>query len=105
MAEYSRRHIDYPKPFTAYAAADCTITGTNWDVKSNSSLFDTINVGRHIYIETNDDVIVRFNSMANDAVTMSGGDTLTLDNFNVQNVYVTTLAGSAFVKFFMFGWD
>lgn len=95
MSEYLTKRIMYPKPYTSYAAAECTVSGNaiDWDVKSNTDLFDHINVGNDLLVSaTGSGISLKFNNPTNDAWSMATDDVFSTSNFSITNIYVTTAA-------------
>ena len=100
---YSVKKVDYPKPFTSYASLETTISGTNYDLATNTSLFDNLAVANDVLLRAvGGDVSVRLNESTNDLISIGSGDSITLSNVAINNFFVT--ASGATLKVLLFGY-
>lgn len=98
MADYQKRKIDYPKPYTSYRSKEVTVSGseTNYDVASGIGLFDTMQYPNELMIRVYDNpAYFRLNAVDNDLITIKADESMVFDNMVISNVYITTDSGSA----------
>lgn len=107
--EYNRfrkRYAPAPsQPYNAYGSATFTVSGsiTDYDVKDNTTIFDGFaTAGQFTVTASGANVSLKLNSTDNDALPT--GNSFTMDNFHVENLYVTTPGGDANVTVTIYGW-
>ena len=71
-------------------------SSTNWDVREEAStLFTTVTKMAHrVYINTNVDISVRFNSTSNDAISIEANKLFDDDALLVRDIYITTTSAA-----------
>jgi hypothetical protein len=73
----------------------------NYDVKAGQSAFVLVPRAHNIVIRTSADITVRFNSAANDAVSISAAEgQLAWTHIEVTNIFITAPAGAS-IKIFL----
>lgn len=94
----------YPKPYTKYSAYECTVSGTDWSILENTSMFDHMESANDILIRSSGDTAyIKFNDPDNDAISLTDGDFFNTSNLRVTDIFITC-SGSANMKFFFLGW-
>lgn len=98
------RSFAYPKPYSKYSSSDCTVSGTDWSVRENTSAFDHMQSANDVLIRVSDaPVSLKFNSIENDPILLVDGDYFNTANLTIRDIYVTC-SGTATVKVFLMGW-
>jgi hypothetical protein len=108
MAEYNRRRAWYPQPYTHYASIELTVSGgaIDYSMAAHTTLFNTLHTGNDILIRVSGAAVtIKLNSIFNDTIALSSGDSIGFQNLAVSNIYVTTASGAApGLKISMCGW-
>lgn len=80
------------------------VSQTNWDVRDNATtLFTDVSVAHRIYLKTNTDITIRFNSTSNDAIPLGVDKMFDDDSLLVRDIFITTTGTQASVYVYMRG--
>jgi hypothetical protein len=94
-------------PYSIYGSVEVTVSGgvTNFSMASETALFHKVSTANDILIRVYGATAkIRFNSAANDIITVEAGGQLAFGNLEIQDVFITTQSGAAEVKITTCGW-
>jgi len=93
------------QPLNAYASASFTVSGsvTDYDVKDNTTIFNSMAIANKFTVTASGaNISLKLNSTSNDA--LPADTSFMMDNFHIENFYVTAPGGDADVTVTIYGW-
>jgi len=105
MTRYNMISSDPSRAYSGYAATSVDLENVvDYDLKDNTTLFDSVGVARICIIKTTAPVYVKFNSTDNDPIEFFSNDGFSFGLLPIENIYITA-ALLAHVRVIIIGYN